>query len=227
MATNAYMPNDDMGKVQLLEHVAAILPKYQDILGISDADIATLKSDAVCMRRLLTRHHQIQSYAHNNTALKNHMRDGGAGNADWSKPPEYGDFDLVAPGIIPRLSMLVAAIKANKNYTEAIGKDLQLIGAEIVKDPLNWKPVLSNKSSAGHPVIGWTKGQAAAIEIWADRSDGNDFVFYTINTEPDTVDTTPLPPKGAGVNWKYKAIYRLHDEQVGQWSDVMSISVGG
>jgi hypothetical protein len=27
--------------------------------------------------------------------------------------------------------------------------------------------------------------------------------------------------------WKYKAIYRLNDEQVGQWSDVASISVMG
>ncbi|MFZ4700565.1 MAG: hypothetical protein ACOYMG_11005 [Candidatus Methylumidiphilus sp.] len=26
--------------------------------------------------------------------------------------------------------------------------------------------------------------------------------------------------------WNYKAIYRLHDEQVGQWSDVVSVTVG-
>jgi len=27
--------------------------------------------------------------------------------------------------------------------------------------------------------------------------------------------------------WKYKAIYRYHDEQVGEWSDVLSVVVGG
>jgi hypothetical protein len=27
--------------------------------------------------------------------------------------------------------------------------------------------------------------------------------------------------------WKYKSIYRVSDEQVGQWSDIASISVAG
>ncbi|MCX7108828.1 MAG: hypothetical protein NTX45_01620 [Proteobacteria bacterium] len=48
--------------------------------------------------------------------------------------------------------------------------------------------------------------------------------MLTINNEPNT---TPLPAAGVSAMWKYKAIYRLHVEPVGQWSDVMSISVGG
>lgn len=34
-----------------------------------------------------------------------------------------------------------------------------------------------------------------------------------------------LPAAGISAVRKYKAIYRLNDEQVGQWSDVASISV--
>ena len=30
-----------------------------------------------------------------------------------------------------------------------------------------------------------------------------------------------------GAVWKYKAIYRLRDAQVGQWSGVVSVAVGG
>ncbi|MCX7113490.1 MAG: hypothetical protein NTX45_26005 [Proteobacteria bacterium] len=45
----------------------------------------------------------------------------------------------------------------------------------------------------------------------------------TLNQTP----TTPLPAPGTGTVWNYKAIYRLHDEQVGQWSDVISVTVGG
>ncbi len=227
MATNSYMPSDDIGKVLLLEHLALTLPKYTSTFGISDAEMASIKADTLALRRAYTYHHQVQSFAQDCTAQKNHLRDGGSGKAEWPVMPEFIAVDTVPPGVIPRLSTLVAGIKAHKNYTEAIGRDLRLIGTEIVKNPDSWKPVLKSKSSAGHPVICWTKGYAAEIEIWADRGDGNDFVFYTINSEPDTLDKTPLPPKGAGVNWKYKAIYRLHNEQVGQWSDVMSISVGG
>ncbi|MCX7110112.1 MAG: hypothetical protein NTX45_08280 [Proteobacteria bacterium] len=79
----------------------------------------------------------------------------------------------------------------------------------------------------GEKKILWTKGKASAIEIWVDRNDGNGFVFLIINTEPNTTDTTPLPAPGTSAVWNYKAIYRLHDEQVGQWSDVVSVTVGG
>ena len=34
-----------------------------------------------------------------------------------------------------------------------------------------------------------------------------------------------LSPASAAL-WKYKAIYRLRDEQVGNWSDVISVAVG-
>ena len=52
-------------------------------------------------------------------------------------------------------------------------------------------------------------------------------MFLIINTEPNTTDPTPLPVPGTSAVWNYKAIYRLHDEQVGQWSDVVSVTVGG
>lgn len=38
-------------------------------------------------------------------------------------------------------------------------------------------------------------------------------------------DTAPLPANGQSAVWKYRCIYRNNDEQVGQWSDVASITV--
>jgi hypothetical protein len=219
------MPNDDAGKVVLMEHVHATLPKYTDVLEISPADMDTLKTDTGNMRYTYNMQQRAQSFAHNWTAFKNLIRDGGSGSTEWPVPPEL-DKDIspiLAAGIIPRFSTLVASIKAHKNYTAAIGQDLRIIGSEITIDSASWKPVLNVKIKAGHPVIIWTKGHASAIEIWVDRGEG--FVFFTINTEPDTPDNTALP--SPPTQWKYKAIYRLHDEQVGGWSDVMSILAGG
>jgi len=51
--------------------------------------------------------------------------------------------------------------------------------------------------------------------------------FLAFHTIPDYLDTAPLPAPGTSAVWKYKAIYRLGDEQVGQWSDVVSIPVAG
>jgi hypothetical protein len=58
-----------------------------------------------------------------------------------------------------------------------------------------------------------------------DRGDGKGFGFLAVDTVPDYVDTAPIPP--AAATWKYKVIYRLHDEQVGQWSAFVSLAVGG
>jgi hypothetical protein len=41
------------------------------------------------------------------------------------------------------------------------------------------------------------------------------------------VDTAPLPASGQSAVWHYRAIYRLSDERVGQWSDVATIPVMG
>lgn len=58
-----------------------------------------------------------------------------------------------------------------------------------------------------------------------DRSDDKGFGLFTIASSPRVADTTPLP--ASPVNWKYKAIYRMKDEQIGNWSDVVTIAVGG
>ena len=63
------------------------------------------------------------------------------------------------------------------------------------------------------------------LEIWGDRGTG--FAFLALDTIPDYLDTAPLPAAGTSAVWKCKAIYRLNDEQVGQWSDGVSVSVMG
>lgn len=47
------------------------------------------------------------------------------------------------------------------------------------------------------------------------------------DTVSEYLSTAALPAAGASAVWKFKAICRFNDEQVGQWSDVASISVMG
>ena len=51
------------------------------------------------------------------------------------------------------------------------------------------------------------------LEIQVDRGDGKGWVFLTY-------DTTPT-------KWKYRATYRVGDAQVGIWSNIVEIEVGG
>jgi hypothetical protein len=226
MTSNAFMLKTDSGKADLLDHVASTLLHYVALLEVTNEDLAGLQADALAFRYILKSLGDMQAYAHHLTEFKNLLRDGNAPTVGWAVPPMLVEATppAVNSGIIPRLSALVVHLKSHKNYTSAIGLDLGLIGTTTLEDPNTWKPILSAQNKAGHPIIAWTKGAAAAIEIWVDRGEGAGFVFLTINTEPNTSDSQPLPATSAV--WKYKAIYRLHDEQVGHWSDVLSITVG-
>ena len=226
MAKNYYLPRDDSGKAQLLEHLARRLPAYAETLEVSAADIAGLQADAEAFRHAIASTDSIQANARQWTAYKNLQRDGGV---RVNPRPQLPHLPVpardVAPGIVPRLIALVSRLKTAHQYNEAIGHDLQIIGPEQRVTPDDWKPVLDTRSVAGQPVIKWPKGDADAIEIWADRDDGQGFRLATITSGTDYTDTTPTPATGAV--WKYKAIYRLRDAQVGQWSGVVSVAVGG
>ena len=61
------------------------------------------------------------------------------------------------------------------------------------------------------------------IEIQVDRGAG--YSLLTYDTTPGYTDTTQFPASPA--KWTYKAICRKGDSQVGQWSNPVSITVGG
>jgi hypothetical protein len=63
------------------------------------------------------------------------------------------------------------------------------------------------------------------LELQVDRGDGHGFVMLTIDLTPNFIDPAPLPATPA--KWTYRAIYRIGDSRVGQWSDPVSINVGG
>jgi hypothetical protein len=57
-----------------------------------------------------------------------------------------------------------------------------------------------------------------------DRATGS-FVPLVTDTTPNYTDSTPQPANQ--VIWKYKANYRIDDQQAGQWSQDVSVVVVG
>ena len=64
-------------------------------------------------------------------------------------------------------------------------------------------------------LIGWCWG---GNRDHVDRGDGKGFV-------PLAYDTTPFP--ATLTRWKYRAIFRAGEAQVGQWSATAEVAVGG
>ena len=226
MPKNYYLPSDDSGKAELLEHLAARLPIHATALELSADDLTQLKADALAFRYTLSATNIVQANAKLWTAFKNLQRDGGPGETAY---PNVSNLPAPVPavplGIIPRLSNLVARIKAARGYSEAIGKDLNIVGTVQVMEIDEVKPVIEITTRGGQPIIQWSKGDADALEIWVDRNDDRGFGLFTIANSPRITDTTPAP--ATPVQWKYKAIYRLKDDRIGDWSTITPVSVGG
>ena len=127
---------------------------------------------------------------------------------------------IVAPGIFPRISQMVTRLKNYPTYTEAIGRDLGIIGAEEAVDTDTMKPVLKLLSLAGN--VGSVVGEGHGRCVYIETDKGAGWQFLAVDAVPHYIDTTPITAQAV---WKYRAIYLIADEKVGQMSDVVSINV--
>ena len=63
------------------------------------------------------------------------------------------------------------------------------------------------------------------IEIQKDWGDGKGFVLLTITASITFTDTAPHPATRTA--WAYQVIYRVGNQQIGLWSNPVSVGVGG
>jgi hypothetical protein len=208
------------------------VPNYAALLGLTAAQLAAQAADAASFDYIVQSQAIMIQSGQQWTAWKDLARDGGNTPASGSPvlPTLPAAVQIVAPGIEARFRALVQLIKANANYNESIGQALGIEGAQQTGPDLTTVQPQLNLSLTGNQVfVGWSwQGNSAYLdicEIQVDRGDGKGFVFLTYDTTPGYTDTTPLP--ATPVKWTYKAIYRVGDAQVGQWSLPTSIIVGG
>jgi hypothetical protein len=131
------------------------------------------------------------------------------------------------PGALDRIFDTVGDIKASDTYTDAIGIDLGVIGsAKTVPDLSTLQPVIKVSIAGNKVELDWNWGGNSAYldqcEIQVDRGAG--YQVLTFDTTPGYTDSTPFP--ATPTKWKYRAIYRVNDTQVGVWSAEVSVTVG-
>lgn len=226
MAKSYFLSRDESGKRAFLNNFAAKLPVYAPDVAVTPAEVTQTTADDAYFDFVCGAHTQHTNTTREWTAYKNALRSGTAIGALPTTPMLGTPPTAVPAGIFIRVAALAGRIKKHPAYTDAMGQDLGIIGAEQSVDPSAMKPILNLTLQAGHPNVGWAKSGMDSLEIWVDRGTGT-FAFLTIDTVPDYLDTAALPAPGVSAAWKYKAIYRLNDEQVGQWSDVATIGVMG
>lgn len=219
----------DLGLNTQLKTFNGKIDTYKTALGLTDAEVAATKADAAAFDFLLTAQDAVQTFAQNFTTYKNLLRKGGASTlgalplmpALAPAPPMPEKPDLEG-----RFRILVQRIAYHPAYTTAIGRDLGIEAPEETFNPSEGKPSFYiEPTSGGYPNLRWKKGKYEGVEIWKDNGSG--FAKLDRDMKPDYIDKTELPKAGTTALWKYKMIYLLNDEPIGNWSDVVSVTVYG
>ena len=199
-------------------------------LNVSPEQVAAQAADADYYNYVLISHGLLLAHARGWTALKKITRTGrqtGVFNG-LEAPVLPAPVPPVLPGVERRFRALLRQIKAGPNCTLSLGEG---VGIEAVNhsppDYTTIQPVLALSISGDRVLVGWGWQRCRVFldqcEIQVDRGDGRGFVLLTYTVTPGYTDSTPFP--AAPVKWLYRAIYRLNDEQIGQWSSVASITV--
>lgn len=227
MKKKFFLPSTDEGIMTWLANFAVKLSNHAAALGISAETLTSVKNDSNMFTYIVNLVNSFRTGLSQRVSYKILLKKGPEGTPAGGVPVFniYEPPAVVEAGILVRVRRLVQNIKSNDNYNESIGNDLGIIGPaqeEIIHD---LKPVLRIKSVAGKPVLTWKKGVSDSLEIYVDRGDGKSFVYLGNSSKPRFADTSGLDPSAGTAEWKYKAIFRIKDEHVGQYSDVISTTV--
>lgn len=226
-----YVKKSDIEFAAQLENFADKLSSYAATFGLTIAEVDAVNADREFYVFVMLRSGQADFFTQDWTKLKDQVRygTGGAVIGPFPVPPDVSSPPAVTPlpNVEKRFRDLAQRLKKHPNYTKAIGEDLGIEApVETPPDLSTSQPLIKLRIVGAQVEVGWTKGKFSALEIMVSRN-GAAFEFLTIDSIPNYIDTAAMPPAGQTQLWKYKAIYRLGDQRVGQWSDEVSISVKG
>jgi hypothetical protein len=227
MAKN-YLPQTDAERTTWFNNFAGKLPVHATVLGVSSADVKAAQEDAAMLDHLIgKRLPALRTAQQQQTAYKNLIVDGPLGSPG-SDPPALPVLppppNTVAPGALPRLRALVQRIKNTASYTEAIGADLGIVGAEVPTGDTP-KPTFKAVAQPGHDVrLDWVKGRFDGVMIQGRKPGDAAWTDLGVDNFSPFVDTRkPADPTKPEAR-EYRLRYLSRDEPTGDWSDVVAVS---
>jgi len=232
MKRQDFYPSRQADQAVWLENFRLKLTLYAAALGLSPQRTADSIADARWLVYLIVS--WLESVRTHGKAATSALSQAQSGSGPLAlptfTPAALPDGVVARPaGALDRIFSLVAELKGNEACTEPMAVDLGILGALAPAPDMSViQPVISATALTNGVQINWSwQGWAKFLdqcEIHVDRSDGKGWTILTFDTTPGYLDTTPAPT--SFTQWKYRAIFRLDDAQVGQWSAEVSVSVG-
>jgi hypothetical protein len=223
-----YLPTSDADKLIWFNNFSGKIATYAALVGISAAEITSVRNDFAAFQYMVNLLESYRQTLNNITSYKNLLKHASGTEHLGVLPtaPVFGTAPTaVAEGVFDRITKLAARIKSSLNYTESMGHDLGIISASTVIDVNALQPNLIVKLDVGRPHIKCVKSPADALDLYVDRREGEGFRLIGRLLKTDYIDTTGLPATTPLVEWDYKAMYVIGNDQVGLMSQVTSILV--
>lgn len=117
----------------------------------------------------------------------------------------------------------VGVFKRKAGYSEAIGKLLGVIGQDVEMDLTQMKPELSASTSIAGVTLIFNKEQSEGINLYCQRGAETAFSFLARDTYSPYVDNRSKL-LDAEIR-KYYALYVMDDVEVGQPSNIITVSL--
>ena len=203
-------------------------PNYIALLGITPEELELLQT-ACSLWQVLT---DMQNHARRFAAAWTSLRDGCFLPTSSSAAPAWPVWNgpdvppvVMDTNLEPKVRAILQRWKTAPGYTEAVGVDLGIVGAQMSVDTTTLAPELRVGLVAGCPHLRAGLLGCDALEVQVDR--GNGFVLFDVSTGAPLADPHPLPPPGESEVWTYRAILREDNRRVGQWSKSVAVPVIG
>jgi hypothetical protein len=203
MAKQDCIPKKDADFLTQLKYLRDKAPGQQAVLNISPADIATLTADATLFEGKLTAFNDADAVYSQTSADKQNTR----------------------AAVEGRLRAIIRRFKSATGYNDAIGQLLKIIGSDDTTDLTTAKPDLTATPQAHGIELGFTRSKSDGVNIYSKRDGDADFVFLAHDTSAPYVDNRALLAAGKPEVRRYKAIYVLNDDEIGNYSDEVVATV--
>lgn len=203
MSKKDFIPSPDHDFMVWLDHLATELSLAPADYGVTGDEVERLQSMNTGFKTRISSISSAQAAVKEMIAYKNAERDT---DEAW-------------------IRLLARRIKAQANYSEGKGAHLGIIGSENTFDLATAKPdLVAIDLTGGQVQLSYTKRNSDGINIYSKRGTDIDWVFLArVNFSP-YIDNRLLLQTGIPELRYYTAVYVLKDQEIGGFSNDISIS---
>ena len=142
--------------------------------------------------------------------------------ADNASKAAHADLNNAIAASKTNARLLAQRIKKSTAYTDVIGKQLNIIGAEDTTDMTQEQPTLyANVKAGGVVEIDFNKMDAEGVHIYGMRDGETVFSYLASETHAAYVDNRPLLAAGKPETRQYKAVFFIGKSEIGLPSAVV------